>query len=260
MSIITLTSDWSMSDFYVGAIKGKLLNHCKVSNIVDISHSIQAFNTAQAAFVLRNAYSNFPLGTIHLILVNTEPSSEKPFLAVKAFGHYFIGADNGIFSLVTGEQAEKIVKLNSGKLNSFSAFDVFCETACKLIDGIEISELGEPVTSFNVRIPLRPTIEDTTLMGSVIYIDSYQNAITNISKELFDKMVQKRDFDIYVQSKHYKISSISLFYNEVPVGELLAIFNSVGLLEIAINNGNAARLLNLDTNSTVRVEFKNRKN
>lgn len=259
MSIITLTSDWSTSDFYVGAIKGKILSQCKESTIVDISHNIQAFNTAQAAFILRNAYPNFPQGTIHLIFINTEPSPTRPFLVVKANGHYFIGADNGIFSLVSGEHAEKIVKINIDNAKSFSALDVFTDAACKLTDGANIEELGDPVPSFNLRIPLRPTIEDTTLTGSVIYIDSYQNVVTNITKELFDKVSQDRGFEIFVQSKHYKVNSISNFYQEVPVGELIALFNSVGLLEIAINNGNAARLLNLDTNSTVRVEFKDRK-
>lgn len=259
MPIITLTSDWSTSDFYIGAIKGKLYSSCKDANVVDIAHNIQAFNTAQAAFVLRNAYMNFPVGSIHLIFINTEPSAEKPFLAVFSHGHYFIGADNGIFSLISGETADKIVKLPVKPATSFSAFDIFTEAACKLSDGTDISTLGELVNSFNIRIPLRPTIENTTLTGSVIYIDSYQNAVTNISKELFDKVSQNRDFEIYVQSKHYKIDCISGFYNQVPVGELLALFNSVGLMEIAINNGNAARLLNLDTNSTVRVEFKEKK-
>jgi len=259
MSIITLTSDWSTSDFYVGAVKGKILSGCKDCTVVDISHSIQAFNTAQAAFVLRNAFHNFPKGSIHLIFINTEPSPERPFMAVKAHGHYFIGTDNGIFSLIAGEHAETIVKLSAEQKKSWSAFDAFCDAACKLATGSMIEDLGETVSSFNVRMPFRPTIEDAILTGSIIFIDSYQNAVTNISKELFEKVKQNRSFDIYVQSKHYKISEISDFYHDVPVGELVALFNSVGLLEIGINNGNAARLLNLDTNSTVRVEFKDRK-
>jgi len=259
MSIITLTSDWSTSDFYVGAIKGKILSRCNDSNIIDISHSIQSFNTAQAAFVVRNAYPNFPSGTIHLIFVNTEPSPERPLMAVKANGHFFIGTDNGIFSLIVGENPEKIVKISTEKKKSWIAFDSFCDAACKLASGTEIDELGESVNTFNIRMPFRPTIDDAILTGSVIYVDSYQNAVTNISKELFDKVAVNRNFDIYVQSKHYKISEISDFYHDVSVGELVALFNSVGLLEIAINNGNAARLLNLDTNSTVRVEFKEKR-
>jgi len=259
MSIITLTSDWSTSDFYVGAIKGKLLSCCKNPDIIDISHKIQAFNTAQAAFVLRNAYPNFPSGTIHLVFVNTEPSPEKPFLLVKANGHYFIGTDNGIFSLIVGDQSEKIIKLQSSQNKSFSAFDTFCETACKLANGADMDSLGQIAKSLNVRMQLRPTIDNAILTGSIIYIDSYQNAVTNISRELFEKVAQDRNYDIYVQSKHYKISRISEFYHDVPVGEILAVFNSIGLLEIAINSGNAARLLNLDMNSTVRVEFKETK-
>lgn len=260
MSIITLTSDWNANDFYVGAIKGKILSGCREAVIIDISHKIQAFNTSQAAFVLRNAYPNFPEGSIHMIFINTEPSPEKPFLAVKSNGHFFIGTDNGIFSLICGESPEKIVKLQTASSKSFSAFDIFSDAACRLASGEEIENLGSEVKHLNIRVPLRPTIEDTTLTGSVIYIDSYQNAVTNISKELFEKVAVNRNFDIYVQSKHYKIPVISELYNDVPVGELLALFNSIGLLEIAINNGNAARLLNLDTNSTVRVEFKEKKN
>ncbi|MCB8995235.1 MAG: SAM-dependent chlorinase/fluorinase [Bacteroidales bacterium] len=259
MSIITLTSDWNSADFYVGAIKGKILSQCHEVNIVDISHNIQAFNTAQAAFVLRNSYPSFPKGSIHLILVNTEPSDDKPMLAVQSNGHFFIGTDNGIFSLAGGEEPEKVVLLGSDNSSSQSSLDIFCEAACKLASGISIENIGKVIKEINVRKPLRPTIEDSTLTGSVIYIDSYQNAITNISRELFEKLIQNRSFEIYVQSKHYRISNISKLYNEVPVGELLALFNSIGLLEIAINNGNAARLLNLDTNSTVRIEFSERK-
>jgi len=260
MSIITLTSDWSTSDFYVGAVKGKILSRCSTTQIIDISHKIQSFNTTQAAFVVRNAYPNFPAGTIHLLFINTEPSPEKPCLAVKANGHIFIGTDNGVFSLIVGESAEKIIKLPLINSNSYSALDMFCDAAAKLANGADITELGTEVNAFHERMQFRPTIENQTLTGSVIYLDSYMNAITNISRDLFIKISQSRNFEIYVQSKHYKITRISENYNEVPVGELLALFNSVDLLEIAINNGNVARLLNLDTNSTVRIEFKDKNN
>ena len=255
MAIITLTSDWSNSDFYLGAVKGQLISNCKDITIVDICHSISPFNTAQTAFVLRNAYSNFPEGTIHIIFVNTEASADKPFLAVKLNKHFFIGTDNGIFSLITTEEPEKIVKLKADNPKSYESINLFTSAACKLANGTDIEELGETVKSFTQKIHLRPTIENLTLTGSVIYIDSYQNAITNITKELFDRVRQDRKFEIFIQSKHYKVSKISNTYNEVPVGELTVLFNSVGLLEVAINNGNAARLLNLDVNSTIRVEF-----
>ena len=255
MAIITLTSDWSNSDFYLGAVKGQLISNCKDITIVDICHSISPFNTAQTAFVIRNSYSNFPEGTIHIIFVNTESSADKPFLAVKLNKHFFIGTDNGIFSLITSKEPEKIVKLKVDSPKSYESINLFTSAACKLANGTAIEELGETVKSFTQKIHLRPTIDNLTLTGSVIYIDSYQNAITNITKELFDRVRQDRKFEIFIQSKHYKVSNISNTYNEVPVGELAVLFNSVGLLEVAINNGNAARLLNLDVNSTIRVEF-----
>ncbi len=255
MSIITLTSDWINNDFYVGAIKGRILSICPSLTIIDLSHSISAFNTLQAAFVLRNAFPNFPQNTIHLIFVNTEASANNPYLVVKANEQFFIGTDNGIFSLVISENYQKIIRLKPENYKSYTAFELFPKVACEIANGTKIENLGEPTDTFKQRIPLRPTIENLTLTGSIIYIDSFQNAITNITKDLFDRIRQDRSFEIYVQSKHYKVKKISNFYNDVPVGELLALFNSVGLLEIAINNGNAARLLNLDVNSSIRIEF-----
>jgi len=258
MTIITLTTDWNSEDFYVGLFKGKILSRRIDAKIIDITHKVSTFNTSHAAFIIRNSFIHFPPGTIHVLFVNSEPSETNPFLVVKAHQHYFIGTDNGIFDLILNEKPDIIVKINKKitELNSFSAFDVFADAACDLIEGKEIVTLGEPVESYNRRTPIRATIEDNVINGRVIYIDSYMNAITNITRELFDRVGRNRSFEIYVQSRHYKITGINRFYHESPVGELLAIFNSAGLLEIAINSGNAAGLLNLDNNSTIRVEFK----
>jgi S-adenosylmethionine hydrolase len=259
MHIITLTSDWNESDYYVASIKGKLLSSCPEATIIDISHSIKPFNTAQAAFVVRNSYPNFPDGTIHLIAVNTEPEEGGQLLAARMNKQYFLCADNGMLGLLGGEEPELVVRLNhasEGKPLSFITLDLFAEVACALIKGTSVTAFGETTKQYNRQTPLRPTLEDHTITGSVIYIDSFSNAITNISKELFDRTGKGRAFQIYVQSKHYVLKHINQRYNESPPGELLAIFNSAGLLEIAIRNGNAAGLLNLNTNSSIRVEFK----
>ena len=258
MSIITLTTDWNSEDYYIGAFKGKILSLINNAVIVDITHKVIPFNTYHAAFVLRNSYFHFPGGTIHIILVNTEPSEKYPFLIVKAKGHYFIGADNGVFDLIINDSPELIIKLNISEytnLKSYSAFDIFADAVFAVSQDNDISRLGTPIEMYNQRTPLRATIEGKSITGNVIYIDSYMNAITNITTELFERVRQGRLFEIYVQSKHYKITIINDFYHQSPVGELLAIFNSAGLLEIAINNGSAARLLNLELNSTVRIVF-----
>jgi len=258
MPVITLTSDWNSADYYIAAVKGQLLSLQEGLRIVDICHQIKAFNTGQAAFVLRNAWPHFPPGTIHLIFVNAEATAGEAHILAVAGGQYFIGADNGLLSLVLGNKADKVIKLNMEAGDAFPGFpglQLFTRTASVLASGTAPESLGETMPGLKERIPLRATIEGKVITGSIIYIDSYQNAITNISRELFERIGAGKPFELFVQSKHYRITRICKTYTEESPGELLALFNSANLLEIAIRNGNAARLLNLDTNSTVRVEF-----
>ena len=256
MSIVTLTTDWNTDDYYAGALKGKILSQCPQIQIIDISHQVPAFNISHAAFILRNSYHNFPPRTIHIIGVNTEGSEDMPFLLLEYKKHFFIGTDNGIFGLMFSEKPDRIIALNAPKeLNSFTSFSVFAETACRLASGEKPESLGKSLQEFRQRIPIRAAIDKNVVTGSVIYIDSFRNAITNISKDLFERVGEGRDFEIFVQSNHYIIRRINRHYHETPPGEILALFNSVGLLEIAMNKGNAADLLGLSTNSSVRVKF-----
>jgi hypothetical protein len=188
--------------------------------------------------------------------VNTEGGADRAFLLAEYRKHYFIGTDNGIFGLLFSEEPGRIIALDPPKeLHSFSSFSIFADTACRIAAGEKPESLGKPLQDFQQRIPIRAAIEKNVLTGSVIYIDSFRNAITNISKDLFERVGENRDFEIYVQSNHYIIRKINRYYHETPPGEILALFNSIGLLEIAINNGNAADLLGLSTNSNIRVKF-----
>lgn len=259
MHIITLTSDWNENDYYVASLKGKLLSTCPKAQIIDINHQVKPFNTAQAAFVVRNSYPHFPDNTIHIIAVNSEPEIDGQILGARKDKQYFLCADNGILGLLGGAEPELVVRLHgksTQNAGSFISMSLFTEIACALVEGKPLLELGEAVEDYNRQTPLRATIEENTISGSVIHIDSYQNAITNVSRELFDRVGRGRRFTIYVSSKHYKLDRINMRYNETEPGDLLAIFNSAGLLEIAIRNGNAAGLLKLTTDSTLRVEFK----
>jgi len=256
MSIVTLTTDWNTNDYYLGAIKGKILSQCPHLQIIDISHQVPAFNISNAAFILRNSFPNFPPGSIHIIGVNTEGSEDMPFLLVEYKKHFFIGTDNGIFGLMFTESPVRIISLNSPKkLQSFTSFSVFADTACKLASGENPESLGKTVKEYKQKIPIRAAIDKNVINGSVIYIDSFRNAITNISRELFERIGEDRNFEIFVQSNHYVINKINRYYHETSAGEILALFNSVDLLEIAMNKGNVADLLGLTTNSNVRVKF-----
>lgn len=257
MPIITLTTDWNKEDFYIGAVKGSIYSGCDHVNVVDITHQIKSFNIFQAAFILKNCYRFYPKGTVHIIGVKTEMLHDQPFIVAKCNDQYFLGTDNGVFSLLfKDEEKPEFFLLNDIAPTSFPALDVFSGVACKIINGDSLDRLGTKTEKINKRVPLRATIEDNVISGSIVYIDSFQNAITNVSKDLFERVVKDKPFKIFVQSNHYMISKINQSYHETSVGEILALFNSLNLLEIAINGGNAAELLNLDINSSIRIKFQ----
>ncbi|MFW5916329.1 MAG: SAM hydrolase/SAM-dependent halogenase family protein [Bacteroidota bacterium] len=256
MPIVTLTTDWNKQDFYTGALKGKILSLYREVRIIDITHQIKSFNLPEAAFVVRNTYPYFPENTIHIITVKSEISSKNPTILVKKDKQYFLSADNGIFGLIFQDNPDEIIDIDAKpSIPTFPSLDIYAEIIRKLLSGVSPEKLGQKKKDFNKRIPLRPTIDESVIIGRVVYIDSYFNAITNISADLFQRIGNKRKFQIFVQSNTNKISKISKTYNENPVGELLALFNSLNLLEVAMNGGNAAQILALDTDSTVRVRF-----
>ena len=160
MAIVTFTSDWNKNDYYPAAVKGKILSRCPETTVVDITNQVSPFNIAQAAFILRNCFRNFPEGTIHLICVNTESSPEKPHVLVKASKHYFIGYDNGIFGLLLDEDPEEIIvlKKNADHPGSFSELYVFADGACNIIHKKKLQELGTPAKSVSNRFPCFPPL------------------------------------------------------------------------------------------------------
>jgi S-adenosylmethionine hydrolase len=256
MSIVTLTSDWNKDDFYTAAIQGRILQRCPGTLVVSITNQVPAFNIAIAAFQLKHACCHFPEGTIHIIAVNGEMKEKRPVVVLKSKGHYFIGFDNGIFGLLLDEDPQEVVTLDVKSVSSFPELTVFAETACDLIIANGLSGLGADYNRLYKLVPMLPTIDESVISGSVIYIDSYKNAFTNINRELFEQIGKGRPFEIFVQSNHNKIDRLNEWYGDSSLGEMLALFNSLGLLEIAINGGNAADLLNLSLNSSVRVKFR----
>ncbi len=256
MNFITLISDWNSADYYIGAIKGRILGICPHIQIIDINHQIQSYNLNQTAFVLKNTYKNFPKGSIHIVAVNSEASKDKPFVVVLYDGHYFISADNGVFHLFMDGLPDNIIEIyNQEVISSFPELEIFALAAANLANGIPIEKLGIKKDKVFRQLPMLPSIEESVIIGKVIYIDSYQNIITNVSKDAFEQVGKSRNFIIYVQSKGNKISRINKTYNESPEGELLALFNSGGYLEIAIRKGKVAELFNLNMSSTVRIVF-----
>lgn len=273
MQIITLTTDLGLTDHYVASLKGQLYSSLAEVNIVDISHDIQPFNIAQAAFFVNNVLRDFPPGTVHFLGVDAlpqisigNPESNLYPTVMKLDGHYFVGCDNGIFSLINGyKNAEKIVRIDdfSSKFAlRFPTRYIYLPTIVKLIENRgNLDELGEPVDHVKKVFTTQPILEKNLIKGSVIHLDKYGNVIVNITEKLFNEIGNGNPFTIYFKNSQYFIESISKNYYEVPTAEKLALFNESGYLEIAINKGvrgnggGAGSLLGLGVGDTIRMEF-----
>ncbi|HWZ04143.1 MAG TPA: SAM-dependent chlorinase/fluorinase [Mucilaginibacter sp.] len=257
MAIITLTTDLGDKDIYQAALKGSILKLLPTVNIVDITNSVAAYNIQQAAFILKNSFYYFPDDTVHLIGIDTVYNEETRYLAIKYKNHYFVGADNGIFSLMFDTEPEEIFELNimqDLKFLHFPLADIFVKAACHLADNGKLSEIGLRVEEIEKKMNLQPVVEKNLIKGAVIYIDSFQNVITNITKDFFTSVQQGRRFLLSFK-RNETINHLSWHYNEVPEGEKLCLFGISDHLEIAINKGNASGLLGLNLGDTIVIDF-----
>jgi len=276
MSIITLTTDFGYKDHFVGAIKGTIYNELNDAKIVDISHTISPFNIQECAYILKNSYHAFPKGTIHIVGVDAEPTVENQHLAVYVDGHYFILANNGVSTLITAEiKPDNIVELQipNPHPGPFPMMEVFVKVACHIARGGTLEVVGKKFTELKELKEFAPRITNNgdSLVGSVIYIDNYGNVVTNIQKNLFEAYRKGRDFELLARNK--KITQIVNKYSEIinfdleksqrkGPGDLLALFNSSGYIELAIYKsdlntvGGASSLLGLNYRDTVIVNFK----
>jgi len=257
MPVITLTTEWRPDDFYYGIIKGKLCSLCPGAIIIDNASNIPVFNISHASFIIRNTYNNYPKGSVHIICVHSEGNKVKDHLIVKAKDHYFIGTDNGIFNLILNSPPDEVVNIFYKGIDD--ELDLFARAASDLISGKKPEELGKPLKDFTEKVPLRATIDKDVITGSIIFIDSYGNAISNITREVFYRVFENKQYRILIQSNKNFTDRISIKYSDEPVGELLARFNSLDLLEISINGANVAELLSLTIGSVVRVDLANKK-
>lgn len=247
MPLLTLTSDIGHQDFLIGAVKGQLLQQNADFTLVDISHNLSPFNYPQAAYVSRNAIKNFPAGTFHLILVNLFDEKPEHMLLAEHDGHYIGCADNGLLTMILEEVPQKVAALvldKSKQKDTLYCTRIFANAFHDIKSGKAIEEIGDAGISIHVKNPLRPLLGNEWIEGQIIFIDNFENVIVNIHKDEFEEQRKGRSFKI-VFKRDEVIDKISETYADVNEGEKLALFNSAGYLEIAINKGNAAGLLGL---------------
>jgi len=255
---ITLTTDLGQRDFYLAALKGRMISLLPDVRLVDVTHDIPPFDVQAAAVALRNAYRYFPEGTVHLIGVDSVFREGGRHAIMKFGGHFFVGGDNGIFSIILGEnEAQELFEINIPQDPDYLHFplaDTLAKAACHIAKGGVPSEIGRPMDEPLRRMMVQPLSDADSIKGHIAHIDSFGNAISDISRELFEKVQNERPFRLHF--KHNEtIDQLSRSYSEVPEGERLCLFGISNFLEIAINKGHAARLLGLQRDEIVIVEF-----
>ncbi len=256
MAMVTLTTDFGQKGYYLAALKGAILKESPDLQLVDISHFVKPYDIVQGAFILNNAYHHFPQGTIHLIAVNNI-SAPLSLIAFQHNGHYFVGPDNGIFSLMFDPVPEEVYRLEGGKGVPFPLNGLFAEAVAHVSSGKPLLEIGLPAGATERRIALQPVVSASQIRGSVIYVDHFENVVVNIKKDFFEKVRNKRRFKLFFK-RHDPIEQLSRNYSDVPIGETLCLFNDAGYLTIAINMGKGASLLGLKLDDMVQVDFINK--
>jgi S-adenosylmethionine hydrolase len=247
MPLLTLSSDIGSQDYLVAAVKAQVLKINPDFQIIDISHNIPPFNYPQASYVCRNAIKNFPAYTYHLILVNLFESKPEQLLLAFHNKQYFLCADNGLLTMMLEEKPELTIGIPLDKTvikNTLYFTEVMATVINKLVNGESIKNIGVADVQYLEKNPLRPMFSDNWIEGQIIFIDNFENVIVNITHAQFEEQRKGRHFKI-VFKRDEVIESISESYADVAEGEKLALFNSAGYLEIAINKGNAAGLFGL---------------
>ena len=275
MSIITLTTDYGNKDYSVSELKAKIYNEISDVRIVDVSHNISPFNLTEAAYIIKSAYRHFPKGSIHIIGIESDLTPENAHIAMKFDDNYFIGADNGIFSMIIGDfKADSIVEINIHKNYNYTitANDVFVKIATHISREGKLEVIGKKIDSIKEIKDIKPVVsnDNNQIIGSVIYIDNYGNVVTNITQNIFDKIAKSRPFTIY--ARNVKFDKIFNNYSDaidysVPKdkreedGKKIALFNNLGYLELSIYKsnpstvGSASTLFGLGYRDQISVHF-----
>ena len=260
MPILTLTTDWGISDPSVGSFKGSLLSKNLDLQIIDISHGIRHFDTLTAAYVVKTTFRKFPKGTIHYIGLSGQEDQniECPYIIVETDGHFLVGYDSGVFSLILDNKESKYIyaisATNHGERKKNE--NLILDALIHLTNGKSADKIGELKESYIINYFAVPTIDANTIRGTIIYIDSFGNAVLNITKEVFEKECKDRPFVIYMRRSEYVITKISSSYEDVSYGEIVAFFNNNDQLEIALNKSKAAGLLGLKVMDAIRIDFR----
>lgn len=256
MAVITFTSDFGWRDHYVAAVKARVLAFNQNIRIIDVTHEIEPHNITQTSYILKNVFRDFPIGTVHLVGVNSwDNRDETKLIALRLEEHYFVGFDNGLFSLISSKKPMVICELNYDKSNlgSFSEKTIMANAAAQLATGASVYDLGKQVMSIKQLLVSTAFRSQNEIIGQVVHIDSYGNIISNINPKEMELEANLSESSLVVGRHH-----ISYFSNFISPshGDSFAFVNSNGQVCIGIKCGNACKLLGVKIGQEVRLLMK----
>ena len=257
--VIALLTDFGARDHYAGTMKGVVLGICPDATLVDITHDITPHDVLGAALELAASYRYFPAGTTFLVVVDPGVGSTRRGIAASAGGYLFVGPDNGVLAPVLEElEPVKVVELTLRKYaratvsRTFEGRDRFAPAAAWLGRGVNLTALGAGVTAWEgLALPVA-VVQDGALAGEVVRVDRFGNLVTNIERQVFDRLVREGGIELSIGG--HPVDEVVETYAEVERDAVCALFGSSGTLEIAVNSGSAAERLRLTRGAPVRIQ------
>jgi len=263
--IITLTSDFGLNDHFVGAVKGVLLEICPDAQIVDICHAVQAFDVLDGALTVAQAYSHFPNGTVHMVIVDPGVGTTRRPIIASSDRHHFVAPDNGVLSMVYGREQRLHVRHITADhyflqpvSQTFHARDIFAPVAAYLAKSVDPAKFGEEITDFVRFNAPRPKAAEGNngLRGVVLKVDRFGNLITNITAEDAPGLFQSSPPPFKITVGKREVTALHSNYAEGVPNEVFAILGSMGYLEIAANRAAAVQLATAGKGSEVTLVFE----
>ena len=257
MPIVTLTTDWGEQGFFAGMVKGALMRLVEGVQVVDICHQLKAHDVMNASFVVQHGCLGFPEGTVHMVDV----ASQAPFVALRVRGQYFLCSDNGLPSLVFGQEVEEAVRLETQEngIYNFAAYNLFCPAAARLLKGASLSDLGPQHPQLLQRTWPKYVQQGEYYCIYVHHVDSYGNAYLGMTYHEFEQERQGRRFEMIVREQRINEIMDSYYQQHAtadPRRKLRLIVSATGLLELAVKESSFVQLIGLRTNDAVILKFK----
>jgi S-adenosylmethionine hydrolase len=261
--LITLTTDFGISDHFVGTIKGVILGIAPDARIVDISHSVQAFDVLDGALTISQAYAYFPSGTVHMVVIDPGVGTARRPILVTSERHYFVAPDNGVMSLIYDREQRLSVREVKAEhyylqpvSNTFHARDIFSPVAAYLAKGVDSDRFGEEITDFvRFSAPKPKATGANGLRGVVLKVDRFGNIITNITQQDAPALFQETPPAFKITIGKREITELKSAYAIGAPGEVFGILGSMGFLEIAANRNSAAQIVGVGKGTEVNIAF-----